>query len=516
MNGTEKVWEVLGHAKYLSVLEVLGSPIAKFSSEVLGFSEIQSRFIMGLFLSLPLGLLCRACVHRVPRRLRSVLSLVTGFQIMWFIYGAQTLHLVACALGTFVLMHALPAAWAYIATFVFCVAYMICSHIYIMVTAYMSWEPDYTAPLMVLTIKLTSYAFCVHDAHYSAGLARGAAAGEPLTPRQQHYMVAQQPGLLEFFGWVFFFPGFFGGPAVEYKDYERYMDGTMTQDLPAAQRGRIPSCWKEGLAVLAECLVFMACVALFGRYDMSNARAKLVDPAVAHTLPFWRRDAIVVVAALLQRAKYYSCWLMGELASRASGVGFSGMVRDARTGALVPSWENAVNVRPLAFETATSLKVAIDVWNMATERWLRHYCYERLAHTRFARWKRLLTFVFSAFWHGIYPAYYLTFLTAGIHREVAALARRKLRPYVLAAARTHPRLRLPALYDMLTRITVHLSVDPLFVCFGMLSAHDALGVARNTYFCANWHVLLGILVLPFIPTYKDKAQKDTTPKDKTA
>mgnify|MGYP002281504760 CR=1 FL=1 len=48
---------MLGHAKYLSVLEVLGSPIAKFSSEVLGFSEIQSRFIMGLFLSLPLGLL---------------------------------------------------------------------------------------------------------------------------------------------------------------------------------------------------------------------------------------------------------------------------------------------------------------------------------------------------------------------------------------------------------------------------------------------------------------------------
>ena len=506
MNVTEKVWEILSHAKYLSVLEVLGSPIAKFSSEVLGFSEIQSRFIMGLFLSLPLGLLCRACVHRVPRRARSVLSLVTGFQIMWFIYGAQTLHLVACALGTFVLMRALPAAWAYIATFVFCVAYMVCSHIYVMVTAYMSWEPDYTAPLMVLTIKLTSYAFCVHDAHYSAERARGAVAGPPLTPRQERYMVARQPGALDFFGWVFFFPGFFGGPAVEYRDYERYMDGTLA-------RGAIPSCWKEGLAVLAECLGFMACVALLGRYDMSNARARLVDPAVARTIPFWRRYAILVAAAMLQRAKYYSCWLMGELASRASGVGYSGTVRDARTGAPVPSWENAVNVRPLAFETATSLKVAIDVWNMATERWLRHYCYERLAHTRLARWKRLLTFVFSAFWHGIYPAYYLTFLTAGVHREVAALARRKLRPYVLAAARAHPRLHLTAVYDMLTRIAVLLSINPLFVCFGMLSAHDALGVAKNTYFCANWHVLLGIIVLPFIPTYKDPTA-DSSSKDK--
>jgi len=498
--------EILHYLKYLNVLEFVGEPVQERFA-VLGFGPIQARFLMGLFLSVPLGILYRFCVYKIPRAARIWLTLLFGFQIMWFIYGMQTLNLIACAVVTFAIMKLLPLSISYIVAFIFCIAYMEASHLYIMFTAYMSWEPDFTAPFMVLSIKLTSYAFSVHDAYYHHQLLeskdKSQQEGDPknpapadLTPRQLHYMVEEQPGFLDYMAWVFFFPGFFGGPAVEYMDFSRFMDGSMFKDM----KGKIPSCLKDGTLVFLECSVFMAAIAIFGNYDMSNARAKLADPVVAAEIPFWRRYLIMTVAAMLQRAKYYSVWLMGELASRATGVGFSGMVKDPKTGELVANWDNSVNVKPFGFEFANSMKVAVDVWNMATERWLRYYCFERLAFTPLAKWNRGLTFVFSAFWHGVYPAYYMTFVTAALVREVGAYARRKLRPYVVQAAKKRPFIH--TIYDILSTICVIICLNPLFCCFGMLSAHDAIEVFKSTYFCGYWILALGVIVLPFVPTLK--------------
>ena len=154
------------YLRYLNVLSIVGDPVAKFAGEVLGFGPIQARFIMGLLLSLPLGLCFRFFIYKVPRAARSWVSIFFGLQIMWFIYGSQTLFLIVCAIVTYLMLKFLPITWSYIAAFVFNVGYMVASHIYVMITAYMSWEPDFTAPLMVLTIKLSSYAFCIHDAYY--------------------------------------------------------------------------------------------------------------------------------------------------------------------------------------------------------------------------------------------------------------------------------------------------------------------------------------------------------------
>ena len=66
------------------------------------------------------------------------------------------------------------------------------------------------------------------------------------------------------------------------------------------------------------------------------------------------------------------------------------------------------------FQFSTSLKVLLDSWNKMTSLWLRYVVYER-CHSTFA------VFLFSAFWHGFYPGYYLTFLGGAIFIHASRL-----------------------------------------------------------------------------------------------
>jgi len=49
----------------------------------------------------------------------------------------------------------------------------------------------------------------------------------------------------------------------------------------------------------------------------------------------------------------------------------------------------------------------LDNWNRSTTYWLRFVIYDRVHST-------VPVFFFSAFWHGFYAGYYLTFFTGGI------------------------------------------------------------------------------------------------------
>ena len=75
------------------------------------------------------------------------------------------------------------------------------------------------------------------------------------------------------------------------------------------------------------------------------------------------------------------------------------------------------------FQTCTSLKVLLDKWNMTTTMWLRYVVYERLHST-------LGVFALSAFWHGYYPGYYLTFIGGAFFIHTARLVSELRQPVV--------------------------------------------------------------------------------------
>jgi len=72
---------------------------------------------------------------------------------------------------------------------------------------------------MILTQKLTNMAYALHD-----GRAR---AKKDLNANQAAMALSKVPTLLEFFGHVFFFPGFLAGPVHQLRDYLDFIHGVM-------------------------------------------------------------------------------------------------------------------------------------------------------------------------------------------------------------------------------------------------------------------------------------------------
>lgn len=69
-----------------------------------------------------------------------------------------------------------------------------------------------------------------------------------------------------------------------------------------------------------------------------------------------------------------------------------------------------VNTSVWQVETATTIKEFSNAWNVSANIWLRYFVYMRLGeYSRVVR--TFLTFIVSAFWHGFFPGYYLSFLT---------------------------------------------------------------------------------------------------------
>jgi lysophospholipid acyltransferase len=79
------------------------------------------------------------------------------------------------------------------------------------------------------------------------------------------------------------------------------------------------------------------------------------------------------------------------------------------------------NVSPWGVESAQNTRAYLGNWNINTNNWLRNYMYLRVT----PRGKKpgfrasMATFVTSAFWHGFYPGYYLSFVLASFVQTVA-------------------------------------------------------------------------------------------------
>ncbi|KAK7092109.1 hypothetical protein V1264_009710 [Littorina saxatilis] len=133
---------------------------------------------------------------------------------------------------------------------------------------------------------------------------------------------------------------------------------------------------------------------------------------------FLQKTFYILVCMIVSRQKYYFAWILGESLNLAAGFGFNGYDKTGQ-----PRWDLMENVSIWDVELANSLKINIGGWNKRTLVWLRRVVYDRAPYHR-----TLAVFAVSAFWHGFYPGYYLTFGTAALFTIAARLMRRNVRP----------------------------------------------------------------------------------------
>lgn len=272
---------------------------------------------------------------------------------------------------------------------------------------------DITGAQMVLVMKLSAFCWNVAD---------GRLPESELSDLQKEKALKQLPKPLDYAAWVLFFPSLFGGPAFDFVDYTKWIECTMfdlppgvdpSKKPPTRKKRKIPRSGTPAMWKAAEGAFW---IFLFLQLSGYVATDVFVGEKFL-TFGFVKRVWFLYLLGFTSRLKYYGVWALTEGACILSGLGYNGV--DQATGKV--SWNKLENVNPWGVETAQNSRAYLGNWNMNTNNWLRNYIYLRVTPKGKKPGFRasMATFVTSAFWHGFYPGYYLSFVAASFIQTIA-------------------------------------------------------------------------------------------------
>lgn len=447
-------------------------------SEKTGLRVDEINYVFCMLLAYPLAFLFRLVPTSLPA-LRHFIAGFVGLLFGVFCFRVFILHVFVLAGVAYLFIILDPSAKSvHRNVAVFSIGYLTFCHIYRQYYFFGLYLLDITGPLMLLVQKLSSLGYSLHDAQHPS---------DKQTELQKKLAVAKTPTLLEYFGHVFFFPAFLAGPMHFFTDYKAFMEGhTHTEG------GAFAAAKKFVYAFLC-----MGCNRLPGFLGIDNSMLLLANEKWIDENNILRRLAQLYMASVCIRMQYYFAWILAEGANNAAGFGFQ-KKKDSKDGSddkeVKGSWHLITNVRVENVEFATNLKGVLDNWNIQTSTWLRYVCYERTNNSVNK------TMLLSALWHGLYPGYFLTFLTGTLQTEAARTGRRVIRPIFHSAGKLGMHV-----YDVLTWVVTAIALDYMVGPFVILEFWASLQFWSDFHFAI--HILCFLMLL--LPKGKsDKAKGD--------
>lgn len=416
--------------------------------------DITGKFVVCLLLSYVVGLVNSL----LPRGfLRHMFLATTGIVTCAFVFGAPWALLLVSTGAVYVLL-LLGSLLGGIAAKAFSVIAIVVSFDIMFSRHILRANAEATglddcAAHMVLFLKLAHLAMAVYD---GAGdlerLKRDSVSGKGFVQKAAQSRLTRAlsfvPSPWAVLGYTFNPTTAMAGPAFDYSVYALGQDGCLIDGgklhlLTEAQQARADSAsrWPRTVQGLVVGLVLMglftAMSAIFpvdSLFDRELAREKIsffiADKDMATILTDLlmgtsKLGAVASVAftwlwlSLIQmgvRAQYYGSWVVAEGATAAAGLGMDpAWVRKTSDGGSdkaltwaenLEAYEKANNIEPLAVETATDYKTAINKWNKHTQQWLAECVYKR-APSAFGI-NTVAVFFVSALWHGVFPGYFLS------------------------------------------------------------------------------------------------------------
>uniref|UniRef100_A0A3P8Y6H3 Membrane bound O-acyltransferase domain containing 2b n=1 Tax=Esox lucius TaxID=8010 RepID=A0A3P8Y6H3_ESOLU len=471
--------------------------------------KVQVNFVVCQLFALLTAFWFRLYLHpsKTSPFIRHVVATLLGFYFALFCFGWYALHFLVQSGLTYGIMILTGVEHMHKYCLVVSLGYLgFCQITRVYVFDYGMYSADFTGPMMVITQKITSLAFEIHD-----GMCR---KEEQLTPNQRILAIRRMPSLLEYFSYNCNFMGILAGPTSSYNDYIAFIEGTpcrrhadhqINTKAVGRHKHTDPSPNIEVVRKLATC--FLSLMVFLSVCKVFPVERNISDDFIA-TTPFYAQVVYLYLSMLTTRPKYYFVWTLADAINNAAGFGFNGYNSDGS-----PRWDLISNLRIMDIEFATSFKMFLDNWNIQTAHWLKRVCYERCPYHPTAA-----TFILSAMWHGAYPGYYLTFLTGIVVTLAARAMRHNVRPYFLGS----PSHKL--VYDIITWAGTQIAICYTVVPFVLLSVGPSMKFYRSWYFSVHIGCVLLAVALPVKPRHlrlkeqqKDLHQKPVaSPLDSTA
>ncbi|KAI9371692.1 MBOAT, membrane-bound O-acyltransferase family-domain-containing protein [Aspergillus egyptiacus] len=400
--------------------------VFSYPARVTGASVDELKLIASFLLSYPLAALLKRIPDSQPWKKNAFNITVSLFYLvglfdLWD--GLRTI--LFSAAGTYVIAYYIDGSMMPWIGFIFLMGHMSINHIYRQILD----DPqviDITGAQMVLVMKLSAFCWNVHD---------GRLPQDQLSDPQKYAAITTFPSILDYAGYVLFFPSLFGGPSFDYVAYRRWIDTTLFEVPPGTDPSKVPPTRKKrkiprsGIPAAKKVVIGLAWIVAFLQLgSVYNKDTVLNDDFLNYS--FIRRAWSLHMLGFVTRTKYYGVWTLTEGACILSGMGYNGF--DPKTGKVF--WNRLENIDPWKLETAQNSHAYLGGWNKNTNHWLRNYVYLRVTPKGKKPGFRasLATFGTSAFWHGFYPGYYFSFFLGSFVQTVAKNFRRHVRPFFLS------------------------------------------------------------------------------------
>ncbi|KAI8895248.1 MBOAT, membrane-bound O-acyltransferase family-domain-containing protein [Globomyces pollinis-pini] len=327
---------------------------------------------------------------------------------------------------------------------------------------------DYSSMMMVLMIKLSSFGYCAHD---------GTRNLNDLDSYQKSLCIRKFPSLVEYFGYMFCFVGSWVGPGIEFNHYQNFITSTPPYDIHPKTAIPALKCFLGGVFFLLVESIFAS---------QYHFKLCLTDQFL-HEYTLLQKCIYILVAGVVVRSKFYAVWKLSESVALIAGIGFS---VDPNTHDI--KFDAAENVNVIGVEFGENAKMMIDSWNKFTANWLKRYVYNRVRNVNL---KLPITFFISAFWHGFYSGYYLSFLSSVFLTQAGRTLRKQLRPLFITPS---PLAFLKPIYDILTWIFALFVLNYLFIPFHVQAIDSSLLIWGNTFYIGHVFLFLPLILFDFI------------------
>ncbi|XP_053445832.1 lysophospholipid acyltransferase 2 [Nycticebus coucang] len=474
----------------MATTSTTGSTLLQPLSNAVQLPIDQVNFVVCQLFALLAAIWFRTYLHssKTSSFIRHVVATLLGLYLALFCFGWYALHFLVQSGVSYCIMIIIGVENMHKYCFVFALGYLtVCQITRVYIFDYGQYSADFSGPMMIITQKITSLAYEIHDGMFRKD--------EELTPSQRGLAVRRMPSLLEYLSYNCNFMGILAGPLCSYKDYITFIEGRSYHMIHSGEKGKeeIQSKRTEPSPNIAVIQKLLVC-GLSLLFHLTISKTLPVEYNIDEhfqTIASWpAKVTYLYVSLLAARPKYYFAWTLADAINNAAGFGFRGYDKNGAA-----RWDLISNLRIQQIEMSTSFKMFLDNWNIQTALWLKRVCYERASFSPTVR-----TFVLSAIWHGVYPGYYLTFLTGVLMTLAARAMRKNFRHYFIEP----PQLKL--FYDVVTWIVTQIAISYTVVPFVLLSIKPSFMFYSSWYYCLH---IVALLVLLFLPVEKTQRGKKT-------
>ncbi|KAK6094457.1 Lysophospholipid acyltransferase [Batrachochytrium dendrobatidis] len=314
-----------------------------------------------------------------------------------------------------------------------------------------------STPMMVMAIKLSLFAWSVYD---------GTRSTKDLDSDMVPFAIKEMPDLIEYLGFIFYFATFWVGPAFDYQYYYEYTRSIGPYTRKSASLN-------AGLRVLGLGILMMI---MFVTVDTRWGASALFNGPFFTNYTVLERIGVVQLTGFSVRAKFAAAWKLSEAAAILTGLGSNGI--DPKTNQELH--DRLDNVDILQVELGQSPKQVVDGWNKKTAGWLKRCVYLRIIPFAPTAVATGVTNLVSAFWHGVYPGFYLAFGSGTFIVLAGRTLRRHLRPLFVAEKAKFKWLK--PVYDFFGFVFTMSVLNYLFTSFFARWAIKSLQIWYAMYF----------------------------------